>query len=101
MLAHGGWEVMLAQDGHEALALAEREPPALVLLDLAMPGLDGWATARRFKADERLAAIPIIAVTGHVTTDEIERALDCGCEGFLAKPFDYERLLEMVRAHLG
>lgn len=100
MLKLSGFRVVTAGDGHQAIAMSEHESPDLILMDLAMPGLDGWSAAARIKSSASLAHVPVIAVTGHVTRDDIERALRAGCDDYLVKPIDFETMLLKVRAHL-
>jgi CheY-like chemotaxis protein len=100
MLKLSGFRVIMAADGHQAIALSEQEAPDLVLMDLAMPGLDGWSATARLKARPEFARMPVIAVTGHVTRDDIDRALKAGCADYLAKPIDYETMLLKVRSLL-
>jgi CheY-like chemotaxis protein len=94
-----GHTVQSASNGHEAVETARSTPPDLILMDLSMPGMDGWTTTMTLKADRQLAHIPVIAVTGHVTPDEIQRALDAGCADYVAKPVDFETLMSKVGAH--
>lgn len=100
MLKLSGYEVVVASSGAQALELAESSSPDLILMDLAMPGLDGWSTTMRLKGDPRLSHLPVIAVTGHVTSEEIKRALRSGCDDYLAKPIDYELMMQKVRIFL-
>ena len=99
MLELGGYEAICAANGQEALAVASKTPPELVLMDLAMPGMDGWAATEHFKANPELRHIPIIVVTGHVTGDEIHRAQQVGCQDIVSKPIDYYVLIDKVRTH--
>lgn len=100
LLSLGGYETETANDGAHALDMALEKSPDLVLMDLAMPQMDGWAATAAFKGDERLAQIPIIAVTGHVTGREIERAQRAGCHDLVSKPIDYHVLMEKISTHL-
>lgn len=100
MLKLSGFRVVCASDGYQAIDLTEREAPDLILMDLSMPVLDGWSATARIKARPDLLHVPVIAVTGHVTRDEIERALIAGCADYLAKPIDYETMLLKVRTLL-
>lgn len=100
MLKLSGFQVAMASDGHQAIDATESEEPDLILMDLAMPGLDGWSATARLKARPELAHVPVIAVTGHVTRSDIERALQAGCADYLSKPIDFETMLLKVRAHL-
>ncbi|MEM6794636.1 MAG: response regulator [Acidobacteriota bacterium] len=102
LLAFGGHETTTANDGQSALAQASRTPrPDLVLMDLAMPKMDGWTATAVFREDPALAHIPIIAVTGHVTSREIHRAQDAGCSDLVSKPIDYYVLMDKIANHLG
>jgi CheY-like chemotaxis protein len=100
MLKLSGYQVICANDGQQAIEMAAKHRPALILMDLAMPKLDGWTATSHIKAHPELFATPVIAVTGHVTQDDIDRALRAGCEDYLAKPIDYEMMLMKVRTHL-
>lgn len=101
LLAFGGYDTDTAHNGAEALERAAADTPDLVLMDLAMPQMDGWAATAAFKKNLRLAAIPIIAVTGHVTGQEIERAQSVGCHDLVSKPIDYYVLMDKIASHLG
>lgn len=93
--------VVEAQDGIDAIDTALRERPALVLMDLAMPRLDGFAATRELKQHAVTATIPVVALTAHTTTEDQRRACEAGCSGFLGKPCDPELLLNEVRRLLG
>jgi CheY-like chemotaxis protein len=83
-----GFSIKTASHGQEALDLAFEQPPALVLMDLAMPGVDGWEATRRLKADPRTKDVLIIAVTALALAGDEARTLDAGADGFVVKPFD-------------
>jgi two-component system cell cycle response regulator DivK len=100
LLEYAGHRGLPAENGAEALALASLKPPDLVLMDLAMPEMDGWAATARFKSDPLLAGIPIIVVTGHVTSDEIGRAQQVGCQDVVSKPIDYYVLVGKIARYL-
>jgi CheY-like chemotaxis protein len=100
LLQLGGYQVATVTGGREALEAVARTRPALILMDLAMPDLDGWLTTAQIRRQAQYADLPIIAVTGHVTQDEIQRALSVGCTDFIAKPIEFERLIAKVRHHL-
>jgi two-component system, cell cycle response regulator DivK len=91
-LTFRGFTVTAAADGAEAIAMARQDPPDVILMDLRMPGLDGWEATRRLKADPATARVPVIAVTAHALKPEIESALDAGCDAVVAKPFDIAAL---------
>ena len=101
LLEHAGLGVHEAGDGEQALRLAVEDPPALVIVDISIPGMDGWETTRRLKLDERTREIPVLVVTGHALDEDRRRATSLGCAGYLAKPLsptslvaEVERLLE-------
>lgn len=97
----GSWTILLAGDGQEALDVARRERPDLVLLDLSMPTLNGWEVARRLKADPTTAALPLVACTAHAMSGDRERALATGFDGYLAKPYRPAELTACVESFLG
>ena len=101
LLERGGYRCAEAHDGQEALALARAEPPRCVLLDLRMPGLDGFAVARRLRADLRTFGAHIHCLTGLKDRLIQEQARRAGCEEFLTKPLDSRSLLEVMRRQLG
>jgi two-component system cell cycle response regulator DivK len=86
LLEVAGYLVIEATNGLEALEQARRHPLDLVLLDLSMPIVDGWEALRQLKADPRLAAIPVVALTAHAMAGDRERALAAGCHGYITKP---------------
>jgi two-component system cell cycle response regulator DivK len=100
VLAMEGYTVLEAIDGGSALELARREHPDLIVLDLAMPGIDGWEAARRLKADPRTADIPIIALTAFAMRGDEERAREAGCDGYLSKPCRPQTIREIVARFL-
>jgi two-component system, cell cycle response regulator DivK len=100
MLEMNGHNVITAINGVEGLKLAETSNPDLILMDLAMPQLDGWRATTILKEHPKMRHIPIIAVTAHATTDESQRILKAGCDGVLLKPVEYEELTRMVDEHL-
>jgi CheY-like chemotaxis protein len=100
-LRAAGYRVCAAEDGPSGLALARDERPDLVLLDLMMPGLDGWEVLRRIKGDARTAAIPVLVLTASVDPPLTERALRLGATRVLAKPIDSRVLVEHVDAAVG
>lgn len=96
-----GWEVMAAADGHEALRLARARPPDLVVLDLVMPGLDGWGVAAALRADASTRRVPILALTAAAGKHEQDRALEVGCDAVLHKPIALTDLAAHIDALLG
>lgn len=99
-LEFSGFCVAEAQNGHEALEKAFELTPDLIVMDLSLPGLDGWEATRRLKADERTRTIPVIALTGHALAGHSKGAIDAGCDAFITKPCLPERLLEEITAML-
>ena len=97
-LVRRGHEVAMAVDGAQALAAALSESPALVLMDMSLPVIDGWEATRRLKADPALRGIPVIALTAHAMSGDRERALEAGCDDFDTKPIEFERLLAKIDA---
>jgi CheY-like chemotaxis protein len=99
LLSAAGFEVWLAADGDEALAKAD-ERPAVIVMDLAMPGLNGWEATRRLKTGERTKDIPIIVLTAHALDHYRDVAIAAGCDAFLAKPCAIDDLVAAVRRAL-
>jgi len=95
-LRRKGFEVVLAADGESGIDMATREAPAIILMDLSLPGIDGWETTRRLKAAAGTAAIPIIALTAHAMSGDREKALAAGCDDYDTKPVELSRLLEKI-----
>ncbi len=95
-----GYEVVMAVDGEQGVAMAETQAPALVLMDMSLPGLDGWEATRRLKATAGTRAIPVIALTAHAMAGDRETALAAGCDDFDTKPIELERLLAKMEALL-
>jgi CheY-like chemotaxis protein len=94
------FEVIVAEDGAKGVAAAQAEQPALILMDLDLPVIDGWEATRRLKADPATRHIPVIALSAHALAGARETALAAGCDDFDTKPVDFERLLGKMRALL-
>jgi two-component system, cell cycle response regulator DivK len=92
-----GFEVAQAESGDEAVAKALALQPALIVMDLALPGMDGWSATRAIKTDARTSAIPVVALTGHARSDASAAARDAGCDAFLTKPCLPDAVVEIVR----
>jgi CheY-like chemotaxis protein len=99
-LTRSGFEVLLAVDGQEGVDAARRERPDLVLMDMSLPCLDGWAATRVLKADPRTRSIPVIALTAHAMMGDRDKALEAGCDEFATKPVDLRLLLETIEKFL-
>jgi CheY-like chemotaxis protein len=100
-LERRGYQVIVALDGEQGIALARSEGPDLILMDMSLPVLDGWEAARLLKTAPETTAIPIIALTAHAMVGDRERAIDAGCDDYDTKPVEFQRLLEKVDALLG
>jgi two-component system, cell cycle response regulator DivK len=99
-LQRNGYDVVFAPDGSIALNLASSEQPALILMDMSLPVMDGWEATRRIKANPSTASIPIIALTAHAMAGDKEKAMDAGCEDYDTKPIDFPRLLGKIKSLL-
>jgi two-component system, cell cycle response regulator DivK len=99
-LIRRGFEVVLATNGQEGLALAKSGNPDLILMDLSLPTLDGWEATRQLKSSVSTAAIPVIALTAHAMSDDKEQALAAGCDDYDTKPIEFQRLLEKIALRL-
>lgn len=91
-----GFEVLVAPDGEKGCAMAAAERPDLILMDLEMPGVDGWEATRRLKADPQTRSIPVIALSAHALAGTREKALAAGCDEFDTKPIDFDRLVATI-----
>jgi two-component system cell cycle response regulator DivK len=99
-LQRRGYEVLIAVDGRDGVALTQSAAPDLVLMDMSLPVLDGWEAAGTLKADPATRAIPIIALTAHAMSGDREKALAAGCDDFDTKPVDLDRLIGKIEALL-
>jgi two-component system cell cycle response regulator DivK len=99
-LRRKGYETLLAVDGREGLDVARAEAPDLILMDMSLPGLDGWEAARQLKASPRTQGIPVIALTAHAMAGDREKALEAGCDDYDTKPVEVARLLAKIQALL-
>ena len=100
-LQFSGFRVAEARNGNEAVEQAFALKPALILMDLSLPGMDGWEATRRLKADEATRHIPIVALTGHALAGASEGARRAGCDSFVTKPCLPDDLVVEVRRMLG
>jgi CheY-like chemotaxis protein len=96
LLERANYEVLAATNGCKGLELARAEQPELILLDLAMPEMDGWEVARELKGDIVTRNIPIIAVTAHALPRDRELAFQAGCDAFIVKPFSVAKLISEI-----
>jgi two-component system cell cycle response regulator DivK len=101
LLTSAGYDIIEALTGKEGLALAEANHPALILMDIQLPDIDGYETTRRIKANPDLSSIPIIAVTSYALSGDDIKAYAAGCDAYVSKPFSPRELLAKVRNFLG
>jgi CheY-like chemotaxis protein len=99
-LQRKGYEVVIAADGKEAVRKAQSQTPDLILMDIRLPLIDGWEAMRRIKIMPETQYIPIIALTAHAMTGDMEKCMDAGCDDYDTKPIDLPRLLEKMQALL-
>ena len=95
-----GYEVVIATDGQQGVTMAQSEAPAIILMDMSMPVLDGWEATRQLKTAPATRSIPVIALTAHAMSGDREKALEAGCDDFDTKPIEMTRLLEKIEALL-
>jgi len=95
-----GYDVAIALDGEQGVAMARAELPALILMDMSLPGLDGWDATRQLKAMPETRGIPVIALTAHAMSGDREKATAAGCDDFDTKPVELTRLIEKIEALL-
>ncbi len=100
-LTRRGYEVVIALDGGQGVAMAQSEIPDLILMDMDLPVLNGWEATRHLKAAPATQAIPIIALTAHAMMGDREKAIDAGCDDYDTKPIEFSRLIEKIEAFLG
>jgi len=100
LLSASGYQLVEANDGEQGLALAASEIPDLILMDIQLPGLDGYEVTRRIKANGALSHIPIIAVTSYALSGDDQKAFAAGCDGYVTKPFSPRQLLAKIREFL-
>jgi two-component system, cell cycle response regulator DivK len=101
VLASRGYAIIEAVDGRQGLELAMTQRPDLIIMDLSLPLLDGWEVVRQLKADPDLRSIPVVALTAHAMVGDREKALDAGCDDYLAKPIRLAILIAKVKEFVG
>jgi CheY-like chemotaxis protein len=99
-LQRQGYDVVVAADGQQGLIMAEAERPALILMDLSLPVLDGWEATWRLKADPATKHIPVIALTAHAMVNDQQKAFAAGCDDYDTKPVEFPRLLGKIESLL-
>ncbi|HEX9107138.1 MAG TPA: response regulator [Longimicrobiales bacterium] len=101
ILEHVGYRVVEARDGEEGVLRARQEHPDLILMDISIPKIDGWEATQRLKSDSDTDMIPIIALTAHALEEDRQKALQAGCDGYLAKPVEPRRVVQEVERFVG
>jgi len=96
-LTRAGFEVLLAEDGKRALERIETDSPALVLLDMNLPVVDGWTVCQTVRANPATAGTRIIALTAHAMAEDRHKAMSAGCDDYATKPIDFPALLQKIR----
>ena len=90
LLERAGYQVLEAHDGQMGMDLAHQEIPDLILMDLSLPGVDGWTAARELKADRQTTSIPLLALTAHTLPGDRNRAIESGFDGYISKPINIQ-----------
>lgn len=100
ILEQNGYEVFAALDGQSGIEMAASLKPDLILLDIQLPLMDGYAVARNLRQDPALADTPIVAVTSYAMTGDREKTIEAGCDGYIEKPIDPDTFMAQVEQHL-
>lgn len=100
-LERKGYEVIIAVDGQQGVTMAQTEVPDLILMDMSLPVLDGWAATRQIKAAPTTQAIPIVALTAHAMAGDQQKCFEAGCDEYDTKPVEFARLLGKIQTLLG
>ncbi|HSJ14188.1 MAG TPA: response regulator [Longimicrobiales bacterium] len=101
ILEHVGYNVIEARDGEEGVSRAREHHPDLILMDISIPKMDGWEATQRLKDDADTRDIPIIALTAHALEEDRQKAVQVGCDGYLAKPVEPRRVVQEVERFVG
>ncbi len=99
-LSRQGYDIVIAVDGEQGLAMAQSEMPDLILMDMSLPVLDGWEATRRLKSAPETRSIPVIALTAHAMAGDKAKALLAGCDDYDTKPIELRRLLGKIQGQL-
>jgi CheY-like chemotaxis protein len=99
-LARKGFEIVMALDGAQGVAMAQSESPDLILMDMSLPVMSGWDATRNLKANPETKAIPVIALTAHAMAADRDQAMQAGCDDYDTKPIELTRLLEKIESLL-
>ncbi|TMF09352.1 MAG: response regulator [Chloroflexi bacterium] len=101
ILRSRGFSCELARSGREAVAMAAALKPALILMDLSLPEMNGWEATKALKADPALSPIPVVAITAHAMVGDRETAIAAGCAECLTKPYELDELIALVERYIG
>lgn len=99
-LERKAYQVIIAVDGEQGVAMAKSEHPDLILMDMSLPVIDGWEATRQLKADPETRSVPIIALTAHAMAGDRDKSLEAGCDDYDTKPIELKRLLEKMQVFL-
>lgn len=97
ILEKNGFETFLAVNGRDGVTAAQKQKPDLIIMDMAMPEMDGWTATAQIKRDKNLSSIPLLALTAHALPADRQRAMDAGCDEYITKPMDLDDLVETVQ----
>lgn len=100
LLEEGGYDIVKAASGEEALAVTREHEPDLILMDIHLPGMDGLSVVRAMKTDDRTRRIPILALTAHAMRGDKDRFLEAGCDGYISKPIDVKTFIASIEQYL-
>ena len=100
-LIRRGFQVVFAIDGQQGVDLARSERPDIILMDMSLPGIDGWEATRRLKADDATRGLPVIGLTAHAMSGDREKAIEAGCDDYDTKPVELDRLIGKIKRLLG
>jgi CheY-like chemotaxis protein len=100
LLENNGYEVILAMDGQSGIDMAAGERPALILLDIQLPVMDGYTVARNLRLNKNLADTPIVAVTSYAMPGDSEKAIEAGCSGYIEKPINPDNFVKQIEQYL-
>lgn len=101
ILEHVGYHVIEARDGEEGVNRAREHLPDLILMDISIPKIDGWEATQRLKSEDATRGIPIVALTAHALEEDRQKAVQAGCDGYLAKPVEPRRVVQEVERFVG
>jgi len=100
LLEEGGYEILKATSGEEALQVTSETIPDLILMDIHLPGMDGLTVVREMKGSERTSGVPILALTAHAMRGDRDRFLEAGCDGYISKPIDVKTFISSIEKYL-